>query len=60
MRQAMQTMTPKSFTMKPLLTCTLSEMHVLGWLATTMINCFKSGGGDRRIEQYLIEVDGNQ
>lgn len=57
MRQAMQAMTSKSFTMKPLLTCTLSEMHVMGWLTTVILNRFKSGGGDRKIEQYLIEVE---
>mmetsp|Transcript_33414 Transcript_33414/g.68350 ORF Transcript_33414/g.68350 Transcript_33414/m.68350 type:complete len:240 (+) Transcript_33414:60-779(+) len=57
MRQCMQEMTTCSFTMKPLLSCTLSEMHACGWLVTSVLNCFKAKSGDRKIVQYLLEVD---
>jgi hypothetical protein len=43
--------------MKPLLSCSLSEMHTLGWMVTFVLNRFKAKSGDRKIVQYLLEVD---
>lgn len=58
MRQSLQDMSGKKpFTIKPLLECTLSDMHVLGWFVTFVLNRFKSGGGERKIVQYLMEVE---
>jgi hypothetical protein len=53
----MRAMTARPYTMAPLLECQLSDMHVLGWVASWVVNQFKSGGGDRKVSQYLLEVD---
>ena len=57
MRQTMQSLTPWSFTIKPLLSCQLAEMHITGWMAAVLLNRFKSRAGDRKIVQYLVSVD---
>lgn len=48
MRQAMQAMTSKPFTIKPLLSCSLSDMHWSGWAATWLLNRFKVCREERR------------
>jgi hypothetical protein len=57
MRQCMQKLTDKPFTMKPLLECGLGDMHFLAKLAVKVVNFFKPGAGNRQISQYLVEVN---
>ncbi len=58
MRQSLQTMTSRPYSIRPLLSCSLADMHVLGSLATFILNRCKKGDGNRKIVQYLVEVDG--
>lgn len=60
MRQCMQKLTDKPFTMKPLLECTLGDMHFLANIAVKLMNFVKPGYGDRQISQYLVEVNFEQ
>lgn len=53
----MKSMTNRPYKMAPLLECQLSDMHVLGWIVSWIVNQFKSGGGDRKVSQYLLEVE---
>mmetsp|Transcript_12161 Transcript_12161/g.14695 ORF Transcript_12161/g.14695 Transcript_12161/m.14695 type:complete len:239 (+) Transcript_12161:98-814(+) len=57
MRQCMQSLTDKPFTIRPLLQCKLSEMHILAGIGRQVLDLFHVGGGDRQIIQYLTEVD---
>lgn len=57
MRLCLQRNTARRFTMRPFLTCTLKDMHVLGQYACTLMNTFSRGSGNRSIVQYLVEVD---
>ncbi len=57
MRASLRTLTPRSCAINPLLSCTLAEMHPLSWIAAALMNVYKKGSGNRKIVQYLVEVD---